>query len=260
MDIKGKKFVVGDIHNSYKGLLEAFKKSKFDFLKDKVFFLGDIVDSWSEAKECLDFIMSIPNKVTIMGNHDEWAWYYFTKKEHYANNSMDTEYLAWKEHGGWSTIHSLTKEGVDTQKYVDFISTFKYYHEEDGNLFVHAGYDSSAVSEGIHISKHHPYSHCWDRQFIRDAYNYRKDNNIKIAPHWKEVYVGHTPTTNFNEFYTKPQNWQNIWNMDTGSAFKGRVSMMDIETKEIFQSEPSYKLYPNEMGRNVKSDFIKRIS
>jgi serine/threonine protein phosphatase 1 len=262
LEIKGKKFVIGDIHGSYRALLEVFKKSNFDFQNDLVIFLGDICDGWSEVRECLDFIMTIPNKITIMGNHDEWTWHYFMKMSHYANNSMDTEYLAWKAHGGWATIYSLTKDGVDTQKYIDYISSFKYYHEEDGSLFVHAGYSDMEDDNGniIHPSKQHPYSLCWDRQLIKEVYRERKNPNYKLNCPWKEVYVGHTPTTDFNDFYTKPQNWFNIWNMDTASAFEGRVSMMDIETKEVFQSEPSYRLYPNEMGRNAKSKNIRRIS
>ena len=42
----------------------------------------------------------------------------------------------------------------------------------------------------------------------------------------------------------------NVWNVDTGAAFKGKLSAMDLETKEMFQSETVYTLYPNELGRN----------
>lgn len=49
--------------------------------------------------------------------------------------------------------------------------------------------------------------------------------------------------------------------MDTASAFDGCVSMMNVETKEVFQSDLCYKQYPNEKGRNQKSyNEIKRIS
>jgi len=42
----------------------------------------------------------------------------------------------------------------------------------------------------------------------------------------------------------------NVWNMDTGAAFTGRISMMDIETKKVTQSDIVQKLYPGESGRN----------
>lgn len=254
----GKKFVIGDIHGSAKGLKQIFEKSGFDFEKDKAIFLGDICDGWSQVKECMDFIMTIPNKEVIMGNHDEWALYFFTNKDHYANNSVDTEYLSWKSQGGWATIQSLTKDGVVEQKYIDFLQNLKYFHEEDGNLFVHAGYDMMAIMDDIHISKQHSYSLCWDRSLIRTAYEYRKDSEFSLNSPWKEIFVGHTPTISFNDFYKTPQNWLNLWAVDTGAAFTGKLSMMNIETKELFQSDECRRLYPDEAGRNKKSFNLER--
>jgi hypothetical protein len=49
---------------------------------------------------------------------------------------------------------------------------------------------------------------------------------------------------------TVPVNFANVWNIDTGAAFKGPLSIIDADTKEVWQSEPVYKLYPSEMGRN----------
>ncbi|TYA86387.1 serine/threonine protein phosphatase, partial [Seonamhaeicola marinus] len=57
-----------------------------------------------------------------------------------------------------------------------------------------------------------------------------------------------TPTTNFN--IEKPMNAANIWNVDTGAAFKGKLSAMDIDSKKVWQSDNLPSLYPNEMGRN----------
>jgi serine/threonine protein phosphatase 1 len=38
--------------------------------------------------------------------------------------------------------------------------------------------------------------------------------------------------------------------VDTGAAFKGKISMLEVDSKEIWQSEPVFKLYPDEKGRN----------
>ena len=48
-----------------------------------------------------------------------------------------------------------------------------------------------------------------------------------------------------------PMQAVNVWNMDTGAAFTGKLSGMDINTKKIFQSTTLKDLYPNEMGRNT---------
>ena len=247
-----RKFVIGDIHNSYKALLQVFEKSNFDFKNDKAIFLGDFLDGWSESKETLDFVMSIPNKEVIRGNHDEWALSYYTGKSHYLTG---VDYTSWKAHGGYETIKSLGNIGEIDQKYIDFLESTKYYHEEDDKLFVHAGYSllTDEKDNLIHPSKQHPYNLCWDRQLIESVYSYRTNNKIKIQTLWTEVYVGHTPTISFDQTLLKPQKWQHVWNIDTGSAFTGNLSMMNIDTKELFQSDLCMKLYPDEKGRNKKS-------
>ena len=43
----------------------------------------------------------------------------------------------------------------------------------------------------------------------------------------------------------------NIWNVDTGATFTGKLSAIDLDTKQVFQSDEVYKMYPNESGRNA---------
>ena len=45
-------------------------------------------------------------------------------------------------------------------------------------------------------------------------------------------------------------NAANIWNIDTGAAFTGRLTAMNIDSKEFFQSDELPLLYPDEKGRN----------
>ena len=42
----------------------------------------------------------------------------------------------------------------------------------------------------------------------------------------------------------------NVWNLDTGAGFKGKLSILDIDTGDYWQSDPLNDLYPNEIGRN----------
>ena len=65
---------------------------------------------------------------------------------------------------------------------------------------------------------------------------------------FKEIYIGHTPVTRIDQ--TVPVHAACVWNMDTGAAFKGALTCMDIDTKEFWQSDPVYQLYPDENGRN----------
>lgn len=65
---------------------------------------------------------------------------------------------------------------------------------------------------------------------------------------YNEIYIGHTPTTNYGEI--EPMNSLSLWNIDTGSAFTGKLTIMDIDTKQYWQSDSLTELYPNEKGRN----------
>jgi serine/threonine protein phosphatase 1 len=42
----------------------------------------------------------------------------------------------------------------------------------------------------------------------------------------------------------------NVWNIDTGAAFTGPLTIMDVDSKTYWQSEPLHQLYLNEKGRN----------
>ena len=80
---------------------------------------------------------------------------------------------------------------------------------------------------------------------------------------YQEVYIGHTPTVNFiiknhypernsqrmNGGITVPMLRNNVWNMDTGSGWNGKLSLMNIDTKELFQSDIVSTLHPAEKGR-----------
>ena len=48
------RFCIGDIHGNYQALLEVMSKSNFDYVKDKLIVLGDVVDGHPCTKEVID--------------------------------------------------------------------------------------------------------------------------------------------------------------------------------------------------------------
>lgn len=49
----------------------------------------------------------------------------------------------------------------------------------------------------------------------------------------------------------------NVWNIDTGAAFTGKPTVMDVETKQFWQSDRIKSLYPGEMG--ISEQLLKGI-
>jgi len=117
-------------------------------------------------------------------------------------------------------------------------------------LFLHAGFTSQkGIKEEPLEENFYKDRTLWEMAVVMDK-SIDKDSLLypKRLKNYKEIYIGHTPTTNFEQ--DKPMNVANVWNIDTGAAFTGKVTAMNIDTKEYVQSDALPSLYPNEKGRN----------
>ena len=139
----------------------------------------------------------------------------------------------------------------EKKQHLVFFENLPLYHlDEENRLFLHAGFTSL---HGVEKEKHQEYFYLdrslWEMVLALDK-NLPKDSMFypKRLQNYKEIYIGHTPTTNYNE--SLPINIANVWNVDTGAAFKGKVTGLNIETKEFVKSDNLPGLYPDEIGRN----------
>lgn len=69
-EIKGKVYTVGDIHGCYNLLMSNLEKIGFDFKKDLLVAVGDLVDRGIQNEDCVS-LMDQPWFTSIMGNHEE---------------------------------------------------------------------------------------------------------------------------------------------------------------------------------------------
>ncbi|WP_428224175.1 metallophosphoesterase family protein [Flavobacterium sp.] len=237
--------VIGDIHGGYKALIQVVEKARIQ-LTDKLIFLGDYVDGWSESVEVLDFLIALNNKIDcvfLRGNHDELLLHWLQTKH---------DNLMWLDHGGYSTVNAYEKVSLSVkEKHIAFLLNLKNYHlDEQGRLFVHAGFTNM---KGV-THEHYPRFLYWDRTLWETVLgldpNLATDSVVypKRLKNYSEIYIGHTSVTQVGE--TTPMNRANVWNLDTGAAYHGRLTIMDIDTKQFWQSEPLFELYPDEKGRN----------
>lgn len=259
--------VVGDIHGGLKCLQQALTRARFNPDKDRLICLGDYVDGWSESAEVVQFLINLQETsdiehIYIRGNHDEWCNEWL--RTGIRNN-------IWVQQGGAATIDSYVRTGylTDYRHLVFFYKLHNYYIDEENRAFVHGGFTSR---KGL---GHDPYpsDYYWDRDLWGLALIlHGREEEANNAPKYlrfrkhKEVFIGHTATPNWNckphlpeyghpQQPTKngpiyiPMNRCNVWNLDTGGGFKGKVSVMDIDTKEFWQSDFAHTLYPEESGR-----------
>lgn len=238
-------FVIGDIHGGLRALHQVLERSQIT-KEDTLIFLGDFVDGWSESPQVLDFLIELDKKQTcifIRGNHDDLLLNYLK------TNSYHQE---WFKHGGQSTIDCYQMVSADERKrHIKFLEGLKdYYLDEQNRLFIHAGFTNM---NGIDF-EYFPKLFYWDRTLWETALSLNPSISKESMYYPKrlklydEIYIGHTPTTRINE--TKPVNKACVWNVDTGAAFVGPLTILNVDTKEYWQSEPLPQLYPNEKGRN----------
>ncbi len=243
-----RKLVIGDIHGGYKGLLEILEKASIT-KADKLIFLGDYVDGWSQSPEVIDLLIELSKKqdcIFIRGNHDQLFLDWLETNDKHIDEGM------WYKHGGKATVDAYKNISLSKKnKHIDFLKNLLNYHiDSDNNLFIHAGFTNTNGVMHEYFSK----TFYWDRTLWETALclNPKLETEHIFYPqrllNYKEIFIGHTPITRINE--TKPQNFANVWNVDTGAAFMGPLTIMDIKTKEIWQSQTLNKLYPTEKGRN----------
>lgn len=237
--------VVGDIHGGLKALEQVINSAE-PKAQDLFIFLGDYVDGWSENAETITFLMNFAEKhrcIFLRGNHDELLYNYLKGKESPA---------MWLNHGGISSITSYAKLSAEEKKqHIQFFEALENFHVDAQNrCFLHAGFTNIKGPQ----HEYFPNMVYWDRTLWELACSLDKtlseddDHYPKRLTLFKEIYIGHTPVFRIGKH--EPTNFANVWNVDTGAAFKGRLSIIDADTKEIWQSEPVWELYPDEMGRN----------
>ncbi len=237
--------VVGDIHGGLRGLEQALDRLS-PKVGDRFIYVGDYVDGWSDNAETVAFLIDFSktyNCIFLRGNHDELVYNYL---------KFDDDRPMWLAHGGESSRQSYARlSRKEIAVHIDFYEALEnYYIDTNNRLFLHAGFTDQKGPQ-YEFAPHNVY---WDRTLwemvcsLDDTLSESDEKYPKRLKLFSEIYIGHTPVTRIG--HTKPVNFANVWNVDTGAAFKGPLTIMEVNTKEIWQSDPVWTLYPEEEGRN----------
>ncbi|WP_378185989.1 metallophosphoesterase family protein [Aquimarina sp. W85] len=238
-------FAIGDIHGGYRAIYQLIKKLNLTST-DHLVFLGDFVDGWSESFDVITYLIALQKKYNctfIRGNHDQLFYNWLQTNE-------TTQ--AWLANGGQTTLKSYASVKPSLLAvHIEFFKNLKNYYVDSLNrLFIHAGFTNQHGPDQEYFEK----MHYWDRTLWELAIALDPNLSTKSVRYPKrlqlfnEIYIGHTPVTKINK--TTPVCAANVWNVDTGAAFKGPITAINVDTKEWWQSDPVYTLYPSEEGRN----------
>lgn len=241
----GRKLVIGDIHGGLKALVQLLERAKVT-PEDELIFLGDYVDGWSDSANVVSYLIEFSKQNTcifLRGNHDDLTHRWLKDGE--LNDQ-------WLQHGGQSSIDAYRQfSEEEKQAHIKFFEQMvNYYIDKENRLFVHAGFTNQRGPE----NEYTPTPFYWDRTLWEMAMSLDPklkpgDTNYpKRLELFKMIFIGHTPVTRIGK--DKPVNFANVYNVDTGAAFMGKLSLLDVDSLEIIQSDPVHELYPEESGRN----------
>lgn len=225
-------FCIGDIHGGYLALIQCLERSSFNYAEDTLICLGDVVDGWPDTPQCVEELLKVKYLIYINGNHDSWANEWLKAEYNYSK-----EPYIWTSQGGQATIDAYNKHTALIAKHKNFFDTAVPYHIDTKNrLYVHGGCGLS-----VSIEKQNPYDLTWDRQLFNESWRPGPD----FEPYY-EIYIGHTSTTSFSDI---PIRHRNVWKLDQGGGYEGKLSIINVDTHEFWQSDKVSSLYPNHRGR-----------
>lgn len=225
-------YVIGDIHGNFLGFKQCLKRSKFNYKKDTLICLGDTADGFPYVKECFDELLKIKNLIYVLGNHDQWLlqWALYDRKPE-----------IWTSQGGNRTLESYDYEKPPLE-HINLLSNAHLIYHQGNDIFVHGGIEPNKKLENqiadIVI---------WDRDLLSHAHwKHNQKPSYKYGG-FDNIYIGHTTTQMYHSI--EPLHYCNVWAMDTGGGWSGKITIMNIDTKKYWQSDLTKDLYPTIRGR-----------
>ena len=211
----GKVYVLGDLHGCYTALMKHLKLIGFDFEKDLVISVGDLIDRGTENVKCLE-LMSKPWFESVRGNHELLA--------HTGAVLGDKRYYdCWCGNGGWWLSYLKGSDDYywaldlirDTMMLPDIIELVR-----NGKTYIvcHADYPRSEYLSGEDLTDAEVDSVKWSRDRV-DRINAGYVESIGGAHHF---FFGHTP---IEQVLTVG----NITYVDTGLVRGGGVGLADVD-------------------------------
>lgn len=216
--------VVGDIHGSHAALSQVLERCKFDCEQDRLISLGDLVDYHEDSDKVLDTLLTIPNLVAVRGNHDIWA------EEWLRTGERDA---VWLHNGGEATIEAFERrsEAVQDRYRSFFFRQVPYFLDGKNRLFVHADVDLA-----VPLDAQRSETLFWGRKLWTLAATLGQQGLTVPGNPFGEIFLGHTPThRHWPE--ALPVHFGTIWNLDQGIKRGGKLTIMDVDTKEFWQSD-----------------------
>lgn len=268
MDPKSKTFVVFDIHGAHIPLQQCLDRCGFDSSKDLLITIGDICDGWKYVYECVEILKKLKT-INIIGNHDYWFRIWLERGSHpdFWNQGgkgtamsylrlTDREHLIERSYHNYGYSTSLTPDDIP-QDHIDFFRNQIFYlKDRKKRLFIHGGFNRHETLE--HQARLDPTNFWWDRDLWNQALSSSEDGPLNFKEEYSQIFIGHTETLYWTKYKSRPFNKillptedasyapmkaDIVINGDTGAGSRGKLTIMDVDTLEYWQSDLVNDIY-----------------
>lgn len=251
-----KYFVTSDVHSFLDPLKTALEEKGFDSSNNEhcLIVCGDLFDRGNQSYELLTFVMSLPNKILIRGNHEDLL-------EECCNRGFPLKHD--KSNGTTKTIQDISKvySAYDFSKacQITYNKTAAYraelvdYFETQKYIFVHSWIPFRTVeptnpSEWIPLYKEEYMEEWrdandveweearWVNPFKFADLNFNQTGKTIVFGHWHcsagHKVLGHCESE-FESAIWEPCYYNNTIGIDRCTAYTGKVNVLVLEDEPI---------------------------
>jgi serine/threonine protein phosphatase 1 len=230
----GRDFIIGDLHGCYDELLAAMIYVKFNYEKDRMLCVGDLIDRGRKSYECLK-LLDNPWFYSTLGNHEEMMYESLM--------TGDPELIKqWRKYGGnwawdWNFVATVDRRQL-VLKYIQKLPLIITVGEgKDRYNILHAElHDSLTPITDENIDKWEWKSNplyirerlLWSRAMIEGKLYYKAH---EIQKGLSITYCGHTVQ---DEVVRKGAQVY----IDTGIVFGDHLTMVEHKTQKLIKYYP----------------------
>ena len=220
--------VMGDVHGQFEKMQRVLSLCDFRPENDRLVFLGDYVDRGPDSRKVVSEVLRLTQMgaTALYGNHEDLMLKALLNRNQGNINPENLE--QWFANGGETTLDSYRAHTDILDEHLAFFADLPRWVEMDGYLLVHAGIrpDRGIAEQSVH-----------DLIWIREDY-------ILIYNGPQTVVTGHTPVQCLKRYElfddiedaTQPLVRNHKIFLDTGAAWNGPLTLMDLLSGEYWQS------------------------
>ncbi|MDR7123159.1 metallophosphoesterase [Rheinheimera soli] len=225
-NIRGRDFIVGDIHGHVELLFRLLSAVKFDYSNDRVFAVGDLIDRGPNSFDALQLTKE-PWFFSCLGNHELFMLESGQPEFH--------DVQQWRRNGGDWFFSLCKSQQNELRRMITENMPVSISLQNRGNMFgiIHASIPSGMNWKDLYggvLSRDLLYESVWDRRY------WLKDGEHR-AQGIHTLFCGHTPGESVRQI-------GNIINLDTGTATIkketgkkiGRLTLCEISTEFTYSS------------------------